>query len=255
MEPLVRILIVDDESHARDRLRRLVSELDGDYQVVAMAAHGEDALELCDSLAADLVLLDIEMPGMDGLATARRLSDLEPPPAVIMVTAYPQYALEAFEGRAADYLLKPVRRERLLSALERACTATRPQRESPPGATTVAPVRRRRRLSARYRGSLQVVPLEEIIYLQAEQKYVTARHRNGRMLLDESLRSLADEFPDIFIRIHRNALVARQRLTGLERGRKGTNLVRMNGCEERLPVSRRHLPEIRRWLLQRGAPE
>ena len=254
MERAVRILVVDDEAHARDRLRRLVTELEGDYEVVAEAADGECALELCDSLAADLVLLDIEMPGMDGLATARRLADLEPPPAVIMVTAYPQYALEAFEGRAADYLLKPVRRERLLAALERARTTTRPQRITTTVATLVAPAHQRRRLSARYRGSLQVVPIEEIIYLQAEHKYVTARHRTGRMLLDESLRSLEEEFPDVFIRVHRSTLVAREQVTGLERDREGTNLVRMNGCEERLPVSRRHLPEIRRWL-QRGAPD
>ena len=242
----MRILIVDDEAPARERLRRLLSELIGDYRVVGEAADGRSALESCERLEPDLVLLDISMPGLDGLKVADRLSRLDPPPAVILVTAYPEYALEAFERRVEDYLVKPVRRERLQAALDRLRIATRPQRQAVlenGGRDT-----KRTHLSAYYRGDLQTVRVEEVVYLQAEHKYVVLCHRGGNLLLDESLKSLEEEFPDLFIRIHRNALAARNSVTGLEKDKDGATLIRLRGCDERLPVSRRHLPEVRRWL-------
>ena len=242
----MRILLVDDEAPARERLRRLISEMQGDYQVCGEAEDGVGALEGCKRLEADLVLLDIGMPGMSGLEAARRLAGLDPPPAVILVTAYPEHALEAFEHRVEDYLVKPVRPERLQSALERVCVSTRPQRnallQSGSGRT------RRSRLSAHFRGALHSVPIDEVIYLQAEQKYVALRYPGGQLLLDESLRSLEEELGETFVRIHRNALVALRSIAGLERDADGSTRVRLRGCTERLTVSRRHLPELRQLL-------
>lgn len=242
----MRILIVDDEAPARERLRRLLAELDGDYQIAGEAADGLQALQACESGDVDLVLLDISMPGMDGLDAAGRLTARDPPPAVILVTAYPDFALEAFEHRVDDYLVKPVRRERLQAALQRAGVPKRPQRHAL--LEPAHPQGVRSRLSASYRGGLRTVALEEVIYFQAEQKYVTLRHSEGRLLLDESLKSLEEEFGEQFIRIHRNALVARRAILGLEKDADGNTRVQLRSCDERLPVSRRHLPGLTRWL-------
>jgi two-component system response regulator AlgR len=243
----MNILVVDDEPHARQRLRRLIGELEGGYRVVAEAAHGEEALVRCAEQPIDIVLLDIHMPGMSGLEVAAHLAQLDPPPAVILVTAYEGHALEAFERKVQDYLVKPVRRERLGEALERARVLTRPQHDAIAAVQAGRP-HRRHHMTAHYRGSLQTVPIGDIIYLLADQKYVTVRHDGGELLVDEALKGLEDEFPDLFIRIHRNALVARSRVAGLDKGPEGSTLVRLRGCEERLPVSRRHLAEVRRWL-------
>jgi two-component system, LytTR family, response regulator AlgR len=241
----MRVLVVDDEGPARERLRRLIEELGGDYQVVGEAANGMGVAAQCIETDADLVFLDVQMPGRNGLEVAGELAALEPPPAVVLVTAYPEYALDAFERNVADYLVKPVRRERLLEALQRLPTTTRAQR---PGASASLDADRRRHLSAHYRGGVQTVPVDDVLYLLAEQKYVTVRHSEGRMLIDESLKALEQEFPDRFMRIHRNALVASECLVGLEKGPDGASMAVLNGCEERLPVSRRHLPEVRRFL-------
>jgi len=242
----MRILIVDDEAPARERLRRMLGELGGQYRIAGEAADGTDVVPACQRLQIDLVLLDVSMPGLDGLTLAHRLAELEPPPAVILVTAYPEHALEAFERRVMDYLVKPVRSERLLAALEGVRVPTRPQRHAllPKAAERT----QRSRLSARYRGGFQTVHIDEVIYLMAENKYVVLRHGDGNMLLDESLKALEEEFPERFVRIHRNALVARQRIAGLVKDKDGMHLVRLRGCEERLAVSRRHLPELKRWL-------
>ncbi|HCS91754.1 MAG: response regulator transcription factor [Thiohalocapsa sp. PB-PSB1] len=241
----MRILVVDDEAPARERLRRLIEDLDGDYEVVGEATRGDEVARLCIEQSADLVLLDVKMPGIDGLDVAEILAGLEPPPAVILVTAYPEYALAAFERKVADYLVKPVRFERLREALERLPITTRAQRSAEPEA---ADAHRRAHLSAHYRGGVQTVPVEQVLYLLAEQKYVTVRHADGRMLIDESLKALEQEFPDRFMRIHRNALVASRCLVGLEKCADGTSLAVLAGCDERLPVSRRHLPDVRRFL-------
>lgn len=241
----MKILLVDDEAPALERLRRLIEELDGGYIIVGEATNGADAVAVARARDADVVLLDQKMPGMSGLETAAALEALDPPPAVVLVTAYPDYALDAFEHSVADYLVKPVRRERLAATLERLPRTTRPQQvlvgrnEQDEG---------RRHLSAHYRGGVQTVLIEDVLYLLAEQKYVTVRHAGGRMLIDESLKSLEQEFPDRFVRIHRNALVAVRQLVGLEKAADGASLAVLSGCEERLPVSRRHLPEIRRFL-------
>lgn len=242
----MKILIVDDERHARQRLRRLIEELAEDHDIIGEADNGREALRLCLTKSADLVLLDVRMPGIDGLEVAERLAQLDPPPAVILITAFPEYALDAFERNVADYLVKPVRRERLSDALDRVRIANRAQRESE--ATQPRPVSRRHHLSAHYRGGVQRVSLDEIIYLQAEQKYVTVHHTDGKILVDESLKALEQEFPDQFVRIHRSVLVSREHLVGVEKDLDGASLAVLRGTEQRLPISRRHLPSVRRFL-------
>ncbi|WPL17791.1 Transcriptional regulatory protein YpdB [Thiorhodovibrio winogradskyi] len=241
----MKILLVDDEAHARERLRRLIAELDDHYQVAAEADNGADALRRCIETNADLVLLDIRMPGMDGLSVAEHLARLSPPPAVILITAYPEYALEAFEHQVANYLVKPVRGERLREALERLRVTTKAQQQL---AAEEAPSAPRRHLSAQYRGGVQTVAIEDILFLQAEQKYVTVYHGRGKMLLDESLKTLEQEFPERFLRIHRSILVCARRLIGLEKSPDGGIFAILDGTDQRLPVSRRHLPNVRRFL-------
>lgn len=239
----MKILIADDESDARERLRRLIAELDAGHEVAGEVANGRAALAFCQTHPVDLALLDIEMPGSDGLEVAATLSRLSPPPAVILVTAYPEHALEAFARGVQDYLVKPVRRERLDAALER---ARRPTRLQQAALATLPPPPRQ--LVVPCRGGLAALRLEDVLYLRAEQKYVTACHIGGQLLLDDSLKSLEQAFPEFFLRIHRNALVARRRIEGLIREPDGTFRVRLRGCAESLPVSRRHLAGIRHWL-------
>lgn len=245
----MRILVVDDEEPARQRLIRLIEEIGGEFEVVGEAADGDQAVTEAVARDADLVLLDIRMPEVDGLEAADRLSELDPPPAVIFVTAYEGYALDAFERKVEDYLVKPVRRDRLEDALKRASVFTRAQLASQAVASGASPpANRRHHLSAHYRGGLQTVAISDIVYLLAEHKYVTVRHVEGSMLVDESLKALEQEFTDRFMRIHRNALVARECLVGLEKTSDGSSQVCLKGIEEHLPVSRRHLPDVRRFL-------
>ncbi len=240
----MRILIVDDEAPARERLRSLVEEIGGPYRIAGEAANGQQAVERCRDDEVDLVLMDIRMPGKDGIAAAAELATLGTPPAVIFVTAYEEHALEAFKGPAVDYLLKPIRRAHLERALERATVPTRPQLQALEARNDDGP----EHISFSYRGGVQRIPVDDIVYFQADHKYVTVRHTGGEALLEESLKSLESRMGDRFFRIHRNALVARKRLVGLEKGADGRSLVRLSDCDERLEVSRRHLPEVRRWL-------
>lgn len=236
----MRVLVVDDEAPARARLTRLVAELGG-CLCVGEADNGINALARVQELTPDVVLLDVRMPLMDGLETARHLATLETPPAIIFTTAYDEYALQAFDAHAVAYLLKPVRSERLADAMEHAARPTRAQLES---------MRRpeaRLHLSATVGGRLEVVPVQSVRCLVAEQKYVTARHELGELVLDETLKSLEVEFADQFIRIHRNALVAVDHVERLEAGDTGAQ-VYLRGDAEPLDVSRRHLADVKRRL-------
>jgi two-component system, LytTR family, response regulator AlgR len=239
----VRILVVDDEAPARARLKAL---LDGDalHRVTGEAESGEDCLRLAARLRPDLVLLDIRMPGMDGIETARHLAALDEPPAVIFVTAYDAFAVQAFEAQAVGYLLKPVRRERLLQALGHAARPTRPQL----AALTGEGASRRQRIAARLGDALRLIPVDTIHYFQAEQKYITVQHAGGADLIEESLKDLADEFKADFVRIHRNALVAVKSVLALERDAQGQLRARVEGAPEPMPVSRRHAPDVRRRI-------
>lgn len=238
----MRLLIADDEPLARRRLRDLVGELGG-HQIVAEAGDGLEACAQARQLNPDVAILDIAMPGLDGLEAARRMAALPDPPVVIFCTAYDEHALAAFEARALDYLVKPIRAERLARALAR---AERLRQE--PGTAAAATDHRRTHLSARMRGSLRLIPLEDIHYLQAEEKYVTVHHTGGTDLIEDSLRSLETEFDDRFIRIHRNCLVAPGQIRELSRDAHGNNVVRLRGSGAALEVSRRCLPVVRKYL-------
>ncbi len=244
----MKIVIADDEALARRRLRALVAGIGG-HTVLGEAADGREAILRTHELAPDVVLLDIRMPGMDGLEAARHVAAFDRPPAVIFTTAYGDHALEAFEAHAVDYLLKPIRRERLAAALERTRRLTRAQldtlRADGDGGVGAAA---RTHLCARVRGDLVLVAVEDIRYLQAGHKYVTVRGSAREVLIEESLTGLEREFGERFLRVHRNALVARAYLAGLERGPDGRVYARVRGADTRLEVSRRHLPRLRRLV-------
>jgi len=243
----MNILIADDEQLARARLRSLLLELGGDYRLVGEAGDGDSAVRLCHSQPVDLVLMDIRMPPGSGLEAAARIAAMETPPAVVFVTAFDQHAVEAFERGAIDYLVKPVRAERLRQALERARALTRPQLQAL-NALESGDADQRERICTSYRGGVECVDLENVIYFQAEQKYVVVRHQGGRLLLEESLKNLETRHAKRFIRIHRNALVARRRLCGINKTPDGRHQARLRGCDDLLEISRRHLAEVRAFL-------
>jgi len=242
MSALREVLIVDDEPPARERLERLVGELDG-WHVAGTCASGVEAIEQAARLKPNVVLLDVRMPGMSGIETARHLCGLEIPPAVIFTTAYDQYAIDAFEARAVGYLLKPVRRERLESALSYASRVSTALLDGLPRGSGAGP---RRHIAARVRDELRLIPIKEIQYFRAEQKYVTVRHLRGEDVIDEPLKSLEDELADQFVRIHRSVLVSLLHVDALEKRGDGYAL-RLRGGET-LPVSRRQLTELKRRL-------
>lgn len=237
----MKVLIVDDEPLARERLAALLVDIDG-IEIVGMAGNGREALEAVARTPPDMVLLDIRMPVMDGLEAARHLGALDTPPGVIFCTAFEDHALAAFEANAIDYLLKPVRAERLRAALAKA------QRWAAAPARAIEPARRRTHLCARVRGNLVLVPVTDIHYLLAEDKYVIVHHARGEVLIEEALTALEDEFDDRFVRIHRNCLVAQARLSGLTRAPDGRLLVDLDGIEAELEVSRRNLPAVRKLV-------
>ncbi|MGV8932457.1 MAG: LytR/AlgR family response regulator transcription factor [Luteimonas sp.] len=232
----MKVVIADDEPLARERLRMLLAALPG-VELVAEACDGREALHACAEHAADVVLLDIAMPGIDGLEVARHLSAFEPRPAVVFCTAYDVHALSAFEAAAVDYLVKPVRAERLQAALERARTfaAGRDQMAIHAGIGG----KRRTHLCASLRGSLRLIPIQDVHYLQAEEKYVVVHHARGEDLVEESLKSLEEEFSESFLRIHRNCLVARHEIIELRRDPDGRVHAILRHGKQPLEVSRR----------------
>jgi two-component system response regulator AlgR len=242
----MRVVIADDEPLARERLRGLLAELRG-VEVVAEAADGQHALHACAEHHPDLVLLDIAMPGIDGLEAARHLAAFEPRPAVVFCTAYDAHALSAFEAEAIDYLVKPVRAERLAAALERVRTFAA-GRERNGAAATAGAGQLRSHLCARLRGSLRLIPIEDVHYLQAEEKYVVVHHARGEDLIEESLKSLEDEFGERFVRIHRNCLVARHEIVELRRAADGHVQAVLRHGKQPLEVSRRCVAGLKETL-------
>ncbi|MEO5565154.1 MAG: LytTR family DNA-binding domain-containing protein [Luteimonas sp.] len=235
----MKVILADDEPLARDRLRQLLAAVAG-VEIVAEAGDGLAALRACAEHNPDLVLLDIAMPGIDGLEVARHLAAFEPRPAVVFCTAFDAHALSAFDAQAIDYLVKPVRAERLAAALERvrAFAAGRSQAGVTGGVV-------RTHLCARLGGALRLIPVEDVHYLQAEEKYVVVHHARGRDLIEESLKSLEEEFSERFLRIHRNCLVARHELLELRRNGEGHVHAVLRHAGQRLEVSRRCLPQLR----------
>ncbi|WP_114241838.1 LytTR family DNA-binding domain-containing protein [Dyella sp. C9] len=231
----MRVLIVDDEPLARARLAALLGECQ-DVEVAGSVGDGEAALGALGELQPDVLLLDINMPGLSGTALAQRLAGLKRP-QVVFCTAYENHALQAFELGAVDYLLKPVRLERLNEALERARVRLAQTPRAVPNY-----------LHGRLRGEQVRVALDDVVCLLAEEKYVVVQHRGGQLLLEESLRQLEEAYPELLIRLHRNCLVPAQRLIGLKTLSDGRVLARLGGTELMPEVSRRNLPALRRLL-------
>jgi two-component system response regulator AlgR len=243
-----RVLIVDDEAPARARLRDLLDDCRAEYPLVIAdeAANGREALEVLGRDRIDIVLLDVRMPDMDGLEAARHMSGMVRPPAIIFTTAFDGYAIKAFEVNAIDYLLKPIRGERLLAAL-RKVRATAPVSR---GALDAAANKPRRHLSVHERGKIHLVPVADILYLRAELKYVTVRTAAREFLVEESLTRLEEEFGDLFVRIHRNCLVARAAIAGFEKNAVESDsgwAVVIKATGERLAVSRRQQNVVREF--------
>lgn len=237
----MKILIVDDEQLARDRLSRMIGGF-VDHEVVGEAANGVEAVKVAAARQPEVVLMDIRMPGMDGLEAARHFADLDEPPAVIFCTAYEEHAVEAFDLQAVGYLLKPVRKENLEAALGKAQRVNKAQLaaladEQPP---------RRTHISARTRRGIELIPVDDVRYFQADQKYVTVRHREGEVIIDETLKELEEEFGERFIRVHRNALVAARYIIGLNRLPDGQYQIRLKDIEETVDISRRHVAAVRK---------
>ena len=240
----LKVFISDDEQPARERLRTLLEDIAAELptKVVGEARNGVEAIELLPPSGAQVLLLDIQMPGMGGLEVARHLARLAAPPRIIFITAHDRHAVEAFELNALDYLLKPVRAERLAAALKKATVPDNAKLEK----AAEAP---REYLSLAERNRIVLLPVRDILFLRAEEKYVTVRTRSREHLVEEPLIALEKEFAARFIRIHRNCLVARAAIRGFERapGEEGEAhwLVVLDGLEERLPVSRRQWPAVR----------
>ncbi len=218
----MKVLIVDDEKPARDRLSQILEDEDG-FEVVAEASNGRDALAAAARHSPDIVLLDIRMPGVDGIETAHHLNQLERPPAVVFTTAFDEYAVAAFEARAIGYVLKPVRRSRLVAALDQASKfASGALREA---ASEGRLDTQRRHVCARIADELRLIPIDDVSCFLADQKYTCVYHDNGQDLIDDSLKSLGDEFGSLFVRIHRGALVAVDRIEKIEKTADGHSRV------------------------------
>ncbi len=261
--PPARILIIDDEAPARRRLRDLLDDCREAFPLVIAdeAANGVEAIEIINCGAIDIVLTDIRMPIMDGLEVARHIAKLELTPKLIFTTAFDQYAVQAFELNAIDYLLKPIKQERLLLALKKA-RIVKPETLD---AAAIATQSRRKHLSIHERGKIILVPIDDIIFLRAELKYVTVKTIVKEYLLEESLTKLEEEFAGLFTRIHRSALVANKAVAGFEKTTDINNahessennissegagahwVVVLKGLDERLPVSRRQQHVIREF--------
>lgn len=240
IELALRVFIVDDEAPARNRLRELLQDCSDQLalDVVGEASNGQEALDKLVEVQADVVLMDIRMPQMDGIELAQHLQKLPKPPVIIFTTAYDAYAIKAFELRAIDYLLKPIRLGRLFDALSRARDAVPIQTEV---LRELLP-EPRKHLSIHERGKIHLVPIGEVLFLRAELKYITVKTAEREYLIEESLTALEKEFAARFARIHRNCLVAKEAIVGFQRGGDENEsgwMVKLKDVEEALPISRR----------------
>jgi len=252
----LRVFIVDDEPPARNRLRDVLNDCSEKLplQIVGEAGNGREALDRLVELPVDVVLLDIRMPQMDGIELAQHLSKLPKAPVIIFTTAYDDYAIKAFELHAVDYLLKPIRLARLFEALTRARDAVPVQNEVLQELSSES----RKNLSSHERGKIHLIPIEQVLFLRAELKYITVRTAEREYLIEESLSALEKEFAARFVRIHRNCLVAKEAIEGFEKGSAGMGgllpnsqkggedsaesagwMVKLKGLDELLAISRR----------------
>lgn len=243
----MKIIIADDEPLARQRLTRLLTDLSADYAPYAEAENGLDALTLCLQHKPDIILLDIRMPKMDGLQTAVEINKAALNTSIVFVTAYDEHAIAAFDNNAIDYLLKPIKRDRLLQALEKAQQYN---------VSTIPPSLNinekllvpRQHLCAHSHTGINIVKVADIICLKADHKYVSAFTATETILLDESLKTLEHEFPKQFTRIHRNALINLKAVKRVDKNATGQHYVTLEQLDEPVLVSRRHIPELRKLL-------
>ena len=238
---MLRILIIDDEMPARSRLRRMLAEIPA-VHVTGEAATGQEALRLIPLKQPDALLLDISMPGLDGMTLAQMLQQQDSPPAVIFCTAWSDQAVEAFECDAVDYLVKPVRPDRLEKAVDKARRFVAKGGGRHEGAF----------LRATLGGKVHLLPLVDVLCLYAEDKYTTVVHKKGRLVISQSLLELEQTHADVLIRIHRGTLVARDCIRGLEKTPDGRHNLLIEECDERPQVSRRNLPAIRKLIRELG---
>ena len=247
------IVIVDDEPLARQRLQTLIAKVEmaaSPWRVVAEAGHGEQALQAIAEHDPSVVLLDIEMPGDNGLAVAQRIAELDAPPAIIFTTAYDHYALDAFETLAAGYLLKPIEQAKLSAALKKAMAVNKLQRQSLQDlqTNTASPAKQRDHIAAKSHRGVELIPVDDIRYFMADQKYVMVVSTQGQILIDETLKELEGEFATRFVRIHRNALISIKHIQGLERDAQGHYRVRLADIEAMPMVSRRYSGKVKDFL-------
>ena len=242
IEQPLSVFIVDDEPPARNRLRDVLSDCKDKLplEIIGEASNGSEALERLTELSVDVVLLDIRMPQMDGIELSQHLLKLPRPPVIIFTTAYDDYAIKAFELHAVDYLLKPIRQERLLEALTRARGAVPVKKEVLQELSNEP----RKNLSSHERGKIFLIPIGQVLYLRAELKYITVRTIEREYLIEESLSALEKEFANRFVRIHRNCLVAKDAIEGFVRGGEDSAesagwMVKLKGLDELLAISRR----------------
>jgi two-component system response regulator AlgR len=239
----MKILIADDERLARERLRALLEEI-GMSESVMEARNGREAVNIATTFHPALVFLDIRMPGMDGMEAAKELTQLHLKPIIIFTTAYGEHALEAFEHQAVDYLLKPIKKERLEQAIKRACTLM----PADTGASVPTVTNARSHITAYVRGELCPIPVNEIYFFSADEKYVLLRWKHGNVLVTETLKDLEKEFAGQFLRIHRSRLIAMVHIASLTRDGKGHYYIKLKELAEQLEISRRHLPNVRKIL-------
>ncbi|WP_348650935.1 LytTR family DNA-binding domain-containing protein [Parendozoicomonas sp. Alg238-R29] len=248
----MKVLICDDEPLARERMHAMLDRIEGVTPIEEEAGDGKQALELIHQYSPDIVLLDIRMPGMDGLNCAQQISTMDTPPSVIFCTAYNDHALEAFKAQAVDYLLKPVRQTQLEDALNRAQRLTRSQLSALSAKQSEEseerPSTQDSHISARTRKGIELIPINDISLFHADHKYVTVLYSKGEVLIDEPLKSLQDRLGDNFVRIHRNALVAHNAIESFNRNEQGFYELQIKGKENPMTVSRRHVSSVRRLL-------
>ncbi|MGB7816073.1 MAG: LytTR family DNA-binding domain-containing protein [Methylotenera sp.] len=243
MSQTLKILIADDEAPARNRMRDLLGDIEG-ITVVAEAGNGKEAIDLAQITKPDVMLLDIRMPLMDGIEAAQHAQKLEPKPHIIFTTAFDAYAIKAFDLNAIDYLLKPIRLERLQTAINKAHAL------NPLPLEALKPLQKMRsHLSIHERGRVLLVPIETIIYLRAELKYITVRTAEREYLIEESLTHLEAEFGERFLRLHRNCLVAPHCIAGYEKRLNQDNeqqwVALLKGIPETVAISRRQQHLVR----------
>lgn len=241
MQQILKILIADDEAPARNRMRDLLGDIEH-IEIVAEAKNGKEAIDLAESCKPDLMLLDIRMPVMDGIEAAQHAQKLDHKPHIIFTTAFDAYAIKAFDLNAIDYLLKPIRQERLQTAINKA-HALQPNQLASLKSLQDLQKKSRTHLSIHERGRVMLVPIESIIYLRAELKYITVRTVEREYLIEESLTHLEAEFNERFIRLHRNCLVAPQFITGYEKRLSNDNeqqwVALLKNIPETIAISRR----------------